>query len=98
MTYGPPDPRVARLIAEEVLRRQGEFRANSSYLHAMFCREIPDSPAAGSLSAATRYLMRARPDLGAFGIAVRRHASGPGRREWAFRLVAVPGETGPDAA
>lgn len=94
MSYEPPDPAVARVIAQEVLRRGGEYRANIGQLHALFRREIPDSPAAASPPATATYVRWARPDLGRLGIAVRRDQPSVAlkRREWVFRLVAVPGE------
>ncbi|MBQ0893444.1 hypothetical protein KBX37_10110 [Micromonospora sp. U56] len=90
MAYAPPDPAVARLIAEEVLRRGGEFQANIGHLHALIRRQLPDSPASESPAAAATFVRWARSDLGAFGIAVCRSSPGPGRREWIFRLIAVP--------
>ncbi|MFE9206170.1 hypothetical protein [Micromonospora sp. NPDC007230] len=94
VTYTPPAPDVARLIAEEVLRRRAEFRANTGHLFGLFRREIPNSPAAESPAAAATYVRWARADLGALGIAVRRYKPTPDlrRREWVFRLVAIPGE------
>ncbi|SCE84181.1 hypothetical protein GA0074695_1533 [Micromonospora viridifaciens] len=94
----PPDPDVARLIAEEVLRHRGEFQASIAYLHALIRRQLPDSPASESAAATATHIRWARRDLGAFGIATRRQPSGPGRREWCFRLVAVPVETRSEAS
>ncbi|MCW3813710.1 hypothetical protein ONA91_04455 [Micromonospora sp. DR5-3] len=100
MTHTPPDPDVARLIAEEVLRRRGEFRANTGHLFGLFRRHIPDSPAAESPAAAATYVRWALANLGALGIAVCRYKPTPDlrRREWVFRLVAIPGETRPETA
>ncbi|MFE9692259.1 hypothetical protein [Micromonospora sp. NPDC005806] len=53
-----------------------------------------------SPAAAGKFVAWARSDLGAHGIAVRRDgpSQGPRRREWHFRLIAIPVETGTDAA
>ncbi|MET8250501.1 hypothetical protein [Micromonospora sp. NPDC005197] len=95
MPYEPPDPAVARVIAEQVLRRRGEYHATVGQLHDLFLREIPESPAAVSATSAGSFVRWARSDLGALGIAVRRSTLGPGGRRLYFRLVAAPGETDP---
>ncbi|GAA2185228.1 hypothetical protein GCM10009848_14070 [Micromonospora lupini] len=97
MPYVPPCPRVARVIAEEVLRHGGEFAATASRLHAIFRERIPDSPACESPAATATYVRWSRTDLGTFGVAVHRHSPTPTRREYVFRLVAIPGETAPPA-
>lgn len=83
---------VARLIAEEVLDRGGVFLASNGHLRTLVRKRIPDSPAAKSPDAVRDYVRWARADLGTYGVAVRRETPTPGRKEWSFRLVAVPGE------
>ncbi len=87
-----PDPDVARLIAEEVLRGGGEFRTSVGNLHALIRQRLPESPAAESPATTATAVLSARPDLGALGIAVRRSRNVSGRREWVFRLIAIAGE------
>ncbi|MFG2056467.1 hypothetical protein ACGFI9_20835 [Micromonospora sp. NPDC048930] len=82
----PTDPRVARVLAEEVLRGQGTYAATPGALRNLFRAVIADSPAATSPTAAVTAARLARGDLAGLGIAVRRRQVRAGQREWVFTL------------
>ncbi|WP_091580196.1 hypothetical protein [Micromonospora sediminicola] len=79
------------MIAEAVLDGRGYFTATPAALLALFRERNPDSRATEDEAAAVSHVGRARAELwNSFGIAI--YPPRVGRREWSFRLVAVPGE------
>ncbi|WP_446216546.1 hypothetical protein [Micromonospora sp. IBHARD004] len=77
-------PALVRVIAERVLSGEGEYRATSAELRAMFAETLPDSRAAQSVDAARMAVLPLRADLAEYGIRTSRPK--PARPAWIFRL------------